>query len=145
METWLNTNTTQLFKIANYKAFHTSGVAVYIRDNYQTSVIKELSMIDPCIESIFFIKMSVVSNGCFIVGTVYRPPHSDILNFLAKLENILSHITSNYPAATILMQGDYNIDMMKCYSNNLYNDYFCRLLRYSMWPLILRPTRVTHC
>ena len=150
VETWLNTNTTQLFKIANYNAFHITrngrggGVAVYIRDNYQTSVIKELSMIDPCIESIF-INMSVVSNGCFIVGTVYRPPHSDILDFLAKLENILSHITSNYPTATILMQGDYNIDMMKCYSNNLYNDYFCRLLSYSMWPLILRPTRVTHC
>ena len=75
-----------------------------------------------------------------IIGSIYRHHHHSINEFNNYLEDVIKKISSENKL--IYLAGDFNTDILK--NNEKYIDDFLDLIySYSLYPLILRPTRIT--
>ena len=81
-----------------------SGLALYVRDEFNFKHNNELSTCGEDLEALF-ITITNLSKP-ISVGVVYRPPSGNIGNFLEKFENLLEKL----PANSYIM-GDFNIDL----------------------------------
>ena len=89
------------------------------------SELTEITKVQECIECLF---LKINFKGIiYIIGIVYRPPDSDIEQFTATLNDILSQI-SHLPC---YIMGDYNLDLLKheCHNptENFLNTMYCVL------------------
>ena len=94
------------------------GVAMYIRDRYAPSVLDQFSIMENCFESVFAI--ANIGSEKYIFGCIYRPPKSCIMAFLQKLDNVLHEIKLTFKNAKIVLQGDFNINLLACGISNLW-------------------------
>ena len=143
-ETRLTNSICNIYDLSEYtsefknKSTVGGGLVLYIHDKYQYKVLDGISFQLPHIESLF-VKVSLPS--VFIIGIIYRPPNSDVVDFMSCLENVLNFLLSqgNYPC---YIMGDLNINLLRR------NDaHVCQLLNlfysYYYYPTITKPTRVT--
>ena len=82
------------------------GVAMYINCNLKYKIRKDI-YIDG-IENLF-IEIDNKFGKNIIVGTLYRPPSNNIVNFLEKLEKELDKMSRENKH--IYIMGDFNIDL----------------------------------
>ena len=74
-----------------------------------------------------------------ITGIVYRPPNSNISQFIDTMSDILSKISS----LPCYILGDYNIDLLK-HSSHIQTERFLDIMySNSLVPMICKPTRET--
>ena len=77
-----------------------------------------------------------------IIGSIYRHHHHSINKFNNYLEDVIKKISSENKLMYGYLAGDFNTDILK--NNEKYIDDFLDLIySYSLYPLILRPTRIT--
>jgi hypothetical protein len=147
-ETWLNTLNENNYQIEGYHFFSNcrkgklgGGVGFYVDDNLECSINSKLNRGNVSVECLFLeIKEFFFRSSLF--GVLYRPPNSDIKLFNSKLVDLLGTIDSeNYHISCIA--GDFNIDLLKCDSNNNYKLFYDNMLAYSFLPSITKPTRVS--
>ena len=87
-----------------------------------------------------FIEINRSNDKNIIIGSIYRHHHHSIHEFNNHLEDGIKKISSENKL--IYLAGDFNIDILK--NNEKYIDNFLDLIySYSLYPLILRPTRIT--
>ena len=115
------------------------GVGMYIRDNIQFEIRKDLSVFEPFEFESIFIETTINSKPA-IIGNIYRPPNGDIENFIGTLTRILR--IAQAEKKSIFLMGDYNIDLLKFDRHNGTLDYIEELFSLSVIPLISKPTRV---
>ena len=131
-----------LFTIPGYSSYYQNtlkgkskgtGVALYIRNDLNSSNVDRVGFCTPDIES-FFIEISNTDSP-LRVGVVYRPPSGDIEKFLATMQNIIL----NLPNKNVHILGDFNIDLLKESSRDteLFEDFF---LQNGYAPVISIPT-----
>ena len=160
-ETWLKSNSPDIFNIPNYHMIHVDrkkgrggGVAMYINFNLKYKIRKDI-YIDG-IENLF-IEIDNKSGKNIIVGTLYRPPSNNIVNFLEKLENGLDKLSRENKH--IYIMGDFNIDLSQSLHSispqstsrltrnpsidNYANTFLNILSSYAFYPSINVPTRIT--
>ena len=69
--------------------------------------MSDYCMVNEYIESLF---VKITNNGMvFVIGDVYRPPNSNVVQFNETLNDILAPV-SHMPC---YIMGDYNIDLLK--------------------------------
>ena len=89
-ETKLTNDIDQLYDIPRYSRYcnnisrQSGGVALYIRDKYNSNERVDLRYREEPIESIF-----VEVDGYCIVGVIYRRPNTNVRDFLEKLNDLL--------------------------------------------------------
>ena len=100
--------------IPGYAGFHTTrqnrrsgGVSIFVKDNFTSFQINELSYADNTIE-ICSVKITHANNNFTVCG-IYRPHSDTIINFNHSLELILTH---NLLSGRCVLTGDYNINLM---------------------------------
>ena len=113
-ETNVDESQSNLYKLSpNYRSTYQSavedknkgsGLALYVRDEFNFKHNNELSTCGEDLEALF-ITITNLSKP-ISVGVVYRPPSGNIGNFLEKFENLLEKL----PANSYIM-GDFNIDL----------------------------------
>ena len=145
-ETNIDSGLQNLYQIPNYTSFYQStidgkekgtGVALYVNNQFNATVIESLSQCNEDIESIF-VQISQPSNSMILTtGVIYRPPNGNTTKFLEHFENICSTL----PDSGVRIMGDYNIDFLKMKSNtnvpSQFEDYF---LSNGFYPVISTPT-----
>ncbi|XP_060530471.1 uncharacterized protein LOC132704477 [Cylas formicarius] len=112
-ETWLGAGVDQMVGIPNYNFLHHNhldrrggGVGVYVKNNLRCEVLASA-----CLEHIEYIWVKVLlNNRTFMVGTVYRPPNTNVSQFFNTLEESLFNIYSDYD--NLICFGDFNINML---------------------------------
>lgn len=130
--------------IENYKCFrcdsssrHTGGVLLYVRNNYECSLIKSYVL-----EKNYWctlIKINFISS-IWCVGCLYHSPSSSDAQFLDNFEDICENIVSN--SNKFVLVGDFNLDFL---TNSFYvNKIKNLLLSYGIQQVINEPTRVTN-
>ncbi len=135
-----------LFIIPKYDSFYQNtlegkskgtGVALYVRDDLNASLIDKVGFCTPDIESLF-IQVSNTTEP-MTIGVVYRPPSGEINKFLDTLNWILT----NLPKNNIKILGDYNIDLLKdsATSTQAFETLF---LQNGFAPIISIPTHERH-
>ena len=82
-----------------------SGIALYINNAYNYTVIEELKTCNSNIESLF-IKLTN-TDVPITVGIIYRSPNGDLSAFNSEFELILSKL----PHKNCYVMGDYNVDL----------------------------------
>ena len=95
------------------------GVGLYVKENIAFTNRDNLSIFDTDMESIF-IEIDKDQLHCkqnIIIGSIYRPPGTDIKLFQEKLKNILTTIQRENKLCYLL--GNYNIDLVNCETHNL--------------------------
>ena len=115
------------------------GVGIYISNAVDYKVRTDLNSQNEIFESCF-IEINLSNDKNIIIGSIYRHHHHSINEFNNYLEDIIKRISSENKL--IYLAGDFNIDILK--NNEKYIDDFLDLIySYSLYPLILRPTRIT--
>ena len=98
---------------------------------------QELNVVEDHVECVF-VKMMYKGN-VIIVGTVYRPPNSNIVDFNDTMSNIVEKIGHH----SCYIMGDYNLDLLKHDKHPLTENFLDVMYAHSFIPVINRPTRVT--
>ena len=77
----------------------------------------------------------------YIIGCIYRHPHSKIAAFTEKLDELLGQFNQNKYQVFIL--GDMNIDFIKFNDNQQTERHLNMLYANNFLPIITKPTRIT--
>ena len=143
-ETWLSPSLFDTYGISGYRHVgltrvmgREGGVSLYIAENIACTELCELDIVDDHIECVF---AKLHLNGqTYIVGVVYRPPNSNIVDFNNTMHFILEKVT-RYPC---YIMGDFNLDLLKHDKHPPTEKFLDIMHANSFIPIINRPTRVT--
>ena len=145
-ETWLTDINQGLYNIHNYYLVEKhrtnrpgGGVGIYVPENVQYQIRDDLVIFDDIVESIF-IEINIDSKN-IIVGNIYRPPGTDLNQFIESFNNTLSLIKSERKLCYLL--GDWNFNLLNYESHVATAKAFDMFYSYSFMPLINRPTRIS--
>ena len=114
-ETRLSEDIENLYKLENYVMFSNSrntrggGVSIYIRSIFSSQVVKQFSIMEPYMETIF-VKFTYREIK-YLFGIVYRPPSSSTRDFLDNYSNMLEDIGNQFGDYQVCIGGDYNLDL----------------------------------
>nr|CAH7747641.1 unnamed protein product [Callosobruchus chinensis] len=111
-ETWLNQNVdSDLLSLDGYQLFRNDridsrggGVSIYIANRIRCSKIDLISSIE---QLWITFKIGAVS---FCFGVVYRPPKSNVYDFINQFQDSLSYLCPRYDQ--MVCTGDFNIDFL---------------------------------
>ena len=99
-ETRLTEAISPLFQLDGYIMYscprncHGGGVVLYINRSRSSTRISDVTLMQSEIECVF--ANMVIRDEKYILGCVYRPPHSNIQSFLEKYESILSFLRDRF-------------------------------------------------
>jgi len=116
------------------------GVAFYFDTDLHLNIKQkpELSCKNQSIMESLFVQVTQDHGKDIILGVIYRPPNTNVNQFLIELELILTKInTENKPC---YIMGDYNIDLLN--NNNESKCFLNQLFAFGFYPRIDRPTRI---
>lgn len=139
-ETWLNRSTVSLAVFEHYNHFYVTRVSVFTSNAYKSKYIDNLNLCTSDIECVFV--ENIKSGKKVIVGTIYRPPNGNNIQFLTYIEDIVIELSSRVCDA-IYICGDFNyiflnmIDSEHClnFANMMFSHYY--------QATITKPTRVS--
>lgn len=132
------------FKTRNDTMGSRGGVGMYIKNNYQFTQRKDLSIFIPHILESIFIEINI-NNKSVIIGTIYRPntpPKADIDIFMHTMADLLNQL--NKEPKDVFIMGDINIDLLKYIDHPKTNDYLEDIFSQGFIPLITKPSRITN-
>ena len=114
-ETWLNETIQDDVKIEGYNLYRGDrkgrdggGSAIYIREEYETRKISELSVEGVEMVAVYIEKLNIIN----IV--IYRPPDARLSSFSEALRNVRGILKDvKTPEPTIIVTGDFNFPFVK--------------------------------
>ena len=119
------------------------GVSLYIREHVTYTVRNDLDIFNDIMESKFveIDKKCIDNDRNVIIGVIYRPPNSDVVQFTSLISGILQNIKTENKKCFLL--GDYNINLLNAEKHHPTSDFLENMFSYEYIPLINKPTRVT--
>ena len=149
-ETWLSErDDVNILNIPGYAFLYTEksaskkgGLGMYIHKSLKFDEVK----IDnkKAIWEGQFITVYVSKGKKIIIGNVYRPPRESSSLLKLFIENFTQIIQKIRRGRELMVAGDFNIDLLKISSNNLYFTFFESLCTLALLPRITHPTRITN-
>ena len=119
------------------------GVGLYVNKDYSFNLRTDLCINQPFIECIF-VELQLISMPNIVLGCVYRPPGTDLSLFNSSLLILLALLeTGKSKSMTVLIIGDFNIDLIKAGNHGPSDDFANNLQMHSYLPTISVPTRLT--
>ena len=113
------------------------GVSLFVSEKIVYSEMSDYCMVNDYIETLF---VKINNNGmAFVIGVVYRPPNSNVVQFNETLNDILAQV-SHMP---YYIMGDYNIDLLKHELHQPTEKFLEAMYSNSLLHMILKPTRET--
>ena len=139
--------TIQIYPFFNYTCISQSkhcsdhgGLIIYLHQNFSYThyVIPNSNTLEG-----LFIKIPDISlnNNSIYLGNVYHPPKENITQFIDEIDQILLNL--NHFKSTILLAGDFNINLLNIHSRQVFRDYFECMISQNMVPSLTFPTRIT--
>ena len=152
-ETWLGENSDMsLLQIPNYSRIsqnkHCSehgGLMIYLHEKYQYEIynISQSSVWEGML-----VKVICNRNGKYLyLANIYRPPKDNLSNniiqqFIDELSIILNDL--NHTNSTLIISGDFNIDLLKIPHRPIFRDYIETLIGFGLLPHLTLPTRISN-
>jgi len=147
-ETWLKDTTVNNFYHPGYKAENSyrtnkagGGVSLLINESKEYVVRTDLCVYNECTESLFIEMQNSKKKTNIIIGVVYRPPNTNVNDFIQAMTEILFVIKKENKQCYIM--GDTNINLLNVDNHVPTSDFLEMWYTYSFFPLITKPTRVT--
>lgn len=143
-ETWLSPNIPDVglnipgFKlIRNDRHGRGGGVAFYIKNSIQFSVLAT-PLVNSPLEQLWI--SAKVEGKKLCLGTLYRPPNTNLNNCLEDLESVLVNFLPEFDF--VVFGGDFNVDFLsQDYNFAQFNSF---LNKYGLHQAVTKPTRVNN-
>ena len=141
----MNKTSEKCTKIEGYNALFNSreskgwgGVALFLKLGITYIPRPDISLFfEGVFESVF---AEVLDKGRrFIVGSIYRPPNSNMTAFL----QYLGEVTVKLKDKPSYIMGDFNLDLLKSQDNSPSSEFLDDLSSVGFHPLISLPSRIT--
>ena len=147
-ESWLKDENKNLYHINGYNDFHNlrsdgrrgGGISVYISNDLEAKIIRHSTISLNYIETLC-IEICKESKRILIMS-VYKPNKSDDNSFIDKLSTLINKNMNN-KYDEIIINGDFNFDLLKYEENSHTLNFINSLSSLSLIPVITKPTRVT--
>ena len=127
--------------LVNRKTGTDEGVALFILKNLIFDACADLNAFANYNFKCVFVKLSSSTFKTKVLGSVYRPPNSNLDLIMSGFESVLDHF--NNFGVKCLIAGDFNIYMLKYDAHRgtgLFLDY---IHEHALVPLVTKPTRFT--
>ena len=111
---------------------------MYAKANVSLNRIDHLCFMEDYIESLCV--ESVLNYETIFVCVIYRIPGSSFDSFVNKYQQILQYIGNK----NSIISGDFNIDLLKYECSNIVETFVNLSYKYSLTPVINKPTRITN-
>ena len=147
-ETWLTSYNNTLYNIDGYNAenvYRTNrkggGVSLYIREHVSYTTRIDIDIFNEIMESKFveIDKKCISADRNVIIGVIYRPPNSDVVQFTSLISGVLQKIKTENKKCFLL--GDYNINLFNAEKHHPTSGFLENMFSYEYIPLINKPTR----
>ena len=145
-------NTIAPFNLDGYEAFPQKrivsswgGLVTYFRDDLK---IEELPVYNESKiwEGQFFNVTSANFSYKITLGNIYKASRNynvaDMRAFISEFEPIVNKLCKE--KIQLLLAGDFNINLLKCDTFQLFNEFYELLLSFGLIPNITLPTRITN-
>ena len=147
-ETWVKeSNVNDLsFEGYNFVSNHRAnriggGVGLFIDQNFSYKILPEFNVSDANIIESLFVEICIARHKNIIIGVIYRPPSENTLEFVEKVNEIISGVTKGNKHCYIT--GDFNLDLLKHESHSVTAQFLESLFAFGFLPMITKPTRIT--
>ena len=151
VETWLKDKPHNYYhlngynlELCNRQNKKGGGVCLYVDEkiSYKVRVdINELNHLK--YTECLFIEIERDKLQNIVIGIIYRPPDQNIVDFNNYVDKLLNKITGQ-ENKLLFMMGDYNINLLNNDVHEPTGEFVDILTSYSLYPSILKPTRITH-
>ena len=118
------------------------GVSILIKDGISYKRRQDLDIFQEGETESIFIEIMSKSGKNIVIGSMYRPPNTNITQFSNNISTITSLARKCCPEIIIGM--DHNIDLLKGSCHNLTQQFITDLSDIDLLPTITRPTRITN-
>ena len=148
-ETWLSDSTANCYSIDNYENVNNfrhvrrgGGVSILVKNGIDYFRRNELEVFTVDVESVFIeVNKNVVhSDKNVIIGVIYRPPNTNLDNFLLYIDDLLDRLSKENKFCYLL--GDYNLNILNCDKHDKTSQFIDTMFSYHFAPLINKPTRI---
>lgn len=147
-ETWLTESVQDIFQIPGYKFFSNSrsdkpggGVGLYVKCCFDCMPRSDLYRMTTHIECLF-VECRQPGGPSILIGSIYRPPNSDINLFNSTLLSILN-VIDQANKKLVIIAGDFNLNLINCSSHAPTNEFLTNMLSFNLLPTINNPTRIS--
>ena len=147
-ETWLTPKSPDII-VPGYRFIHKprlhkrgGGVGILLTDNIRYKLVSGIKFKSVEYESCFT-ELLLRNGESMLIGSIYRPPNTNIPLFDEEYNEILCSIKKrNYKYTVIGM--DHNLDFLKSHLHHGTEKFIQTNLDHMMYPTITRPTRISH-
>ena len=146
-ETWLDPSLAKSYILDGYQLEVSSqpvhrgkGTAMYVCNSIPYSRRRDLESSNEQYQTVFA-ELKTRCNKSVIIGTAYRSPSFPANEFIDFLELTLVKLTDEQKFCSI--GGDFNIDILKCKSDDGCSQFINSLASSGFFPCISLPTRIT--
>ena len=109
--------------------------------NFSFKILPEFNVSDAHIIESFFVENFIPRHKNMVIGVIYRPPSENTLEFIEKVNEIISGVTKGNKHCYIT--GDFNLDLLKHESHLVIAQFIESLFAFGFPPMITKPTRIT--
>ena len=140
-------NVTLPIELEGYSYEHTpteascGGALLYISKKFNYKPRNDLLLYKPFHLETIFVEIIFPKKSNIIVGCIYKHPCMSVTEFNDIISPVLQQISTENK--TIILLGDFNIDLIKCSTDNNTSEFFNLVSSYNLLPYITLPTRIT--
>ena len=145
-ETWITQSNIFQVNLPGYKHYGIhrvgckgGGVSVLISKELTSRIKENLCLnkahIECCVVEV------QLPNKSLYVGSVYRPPNTDINKFCSDFSALMNKLKK--AKADLIIGTDHNLDFLKSDKHSQTQNYLEQILESELIPCITRPTRIT--
>lgn len=118
------------------------GVALYVRKELNVKLVNSLTMAVNNVFECVTVEIIMDKRKNMLISCIYKAPGADMEVFIEHMEKMFR----NYNHKDIHICGDFNIDLLKAKSHRPTGKFVDTMYSLSLYPVIIRPTRITaHC
>ena len=133
--------------VGNYRSTKKGGgVSILIKDGISYKRRPDLDIFQEGETESIFIEIVSKSGKNMVIGSMYRPPNTDITQFSNNIATItsLAWKTKGKCLLEIIIGMDHNIDLLKGSCHNPTQQFITDLSDIDLLPTITRPTQITN-
>ena len=108
--------------------------------NFSYKILPELNVSDANIIESLFVEIFIPRHKNMVIGVIYRPPSENTLEFIEKVNEIISGVTKGNKHC--YRTGDFNLDLLKHESHSVIAQFIESLFAFGFLPMITKPTRI---
>ena len=117
------------------------GAGLFIDQSFSYKILPEFNVPYANIIESLFDEICIPRHKNIVIGAIYRPPSENTLEFIEKVNEIISGVTKDNRHCYIT--GEFNMDLLKHESHSVTAQFVESLFAFNFLSMITQPTRIT--